>query len=169
MRKSAHRFLRGVNRVRYRIVMDRIHVVLAMLLVAQLYGCSQSPQAVPADGAIPVSAKIASPLRDVIQRLHDDGVTASNATDRRAAAYSTSVVRVDAAGRLQVVLQVAAVDTAVTAQLGQQGMQIEHVDTAGRLIQGWVFFEHLTTLAALPFVQYARPPSYAVRRSTPGS
>jgi hypothetical protein len=66
---------------------------------------------------------------------------------------------------LQVVLQVTAVDASVTAQLVQQQMQIEQVDTAAHVIQGWVFFEQLATLAMLPFVQYIRPPSYAVRRS----
>lgn len=149
--------------------MNRLRVVLVvLLLVVQLYGCSRTSPATPADSAVPMSTKIASSLRDVMQRLHNDGVTASNATERHAASYSTTVVRVDATGRLQVVLQVTAADTSATAQLGQHGMLVEHVDASRHLIQGWVFFERLTTIAALPFVQYIRPPSYAVRRSSFG-
>jgi hypothetical protein len=147
--------------------MDRVRVMLiVLLLIVQLDGCSQTPPATPASTAVPVSEKIASSLRDVIQRLHSDGVTASNVTARHAASYSTTVVRVDTAGRLQVMLRVTAVDPAVTAQLTQHHMQIEHVDTARHLMQGWIFFERLTTIAALPFVQHIGPPSYAVRRSS---
>jgi len=139
--------------------------VVLVLLVLYVNGCSQAPPAMSDAAAAPVSEKIAASLRHVIQRLHADGVTASNAMSRDAASYSNALVRVDTAARLQVVLQVTAVDVSVTAQLTQHQMQIEHVDTDRQLIQGWIFFERLATLATLPFVQYIRPPSYAVRRS----
>lgn len=150
-------------------VMARVHIVLiVLLLVVQLDGCLRTSPAAPTDNAASVSLKIAASLRDVMQRLHDDGVTASNVTLRQPASYSTALVRVDTHGRLQVVLQVTAADVAAMAQLTQHHMQIEHVDTARRLIQGWVFFERLVTIADLPFVQHIRPPSYAVRRSSAG-
>lgn len=167
MRRNARRSLRAVNRMQSRIVLARVRMVLiVLLLVGQLDGCGRTSPAAPTDSAAPVSSKIAASLRDVMQRLHDDGVTASNVTLRQPASYSTALVRVDTAGRLQVVLRVTSTNAAVVAQLMQHHMQIEQVDTARLLIQGWVFFERLVTLSGLPFVQYIRPPSYAVRRSS---
>lgn len=141
-------------------------VIVLLLLALHVAGCSPASPAMSADSAAPASTKIASSLRDVIQRLHTGGVTASNAMARHPASYSTMLVRVDTAGRLQVVLRVTAVDTVVTTQLVHQQMQIERVDTARHLIQGWIFFERLATIATLPFVRYISPPSYAARRSS---
>lgn len=140
-------------------------VVVLLLLALQVDGCSPALPARSTDSAAPASTKIAAPLRAVIQRLHTAGVTASNAMARHATSYSTALVRVDTAGRLQVVLRVTAVDTVVTTQLVQQQMQIEHLDPDRYLIQGWIFFERLVMIAKLPFVRYIRPPSYAARRS----
>lgn len=138
--------------------------LLLLLVALHVIGCSPTSPAM-SDAAAPEAAKIASSLRHVIQRLYADGITASNAATRQAASYSNALVRVDSDARLQVVLQVTALDASVTAQLVQHQMQIEHVDTGRHLIQGWVFFERLAPLATLPFVRYIRPPSYAVRRS----
>ncbi len=44
--------------------------------------------------------KIASLIRDVIQRMHDDGVTPANVATRAPTDYSNPLVRVDAEGRI---------------------------------------------------------------------
>jgi hypothetical protein len=62
------------------------------------------------------------------------------------------------------VLLVTAVEPGIEALLEQQHARIETVDARLRLIQAWIPFDRLEQIAALPFVQYIRPPSYAVRR-----
>ncbi len=44
--------------------------------------------------------------------------------------------------------------------------QVQHLQThAGQtIIQGWVPFDRVVTIAALPFVHHIRPPRYAMRR-----
>jgi hypothetical protein len=111
-----------------------------------------------------VAAKIATSIRSVVQRMRQDGLTAATATAHQAESYTTPLVRVDQTGSVQAVLLVTAVEPAVEVLLEQQYARIEAVDAGLRLIQAWIPFDRLEHIAALPFVQYIRPPSYAVRR-----
>jgi hypothetical protein len=114
--------------------------------------------------AVATSGKIASAIATVVQRMRADGLTATNATARHAEAYSTPVVRVDPKGRIQTYIAVTTVDGEVESVLEQYQARIEVADTRLRIIQAWVSFDYLETLAARPFVLYIRPPSYAIRR-----
>jgi hypothetical protein len=109
-------------------------------------------------------AKIAEALRSVVQRMQQDGITAATAATRQAETYTTSLVRVDHTGSLQVVILVTTVDPQAESSLAQHQVRIEISDAELRLIQAWVPFDRLEQIAALPFVRYIRPPSYAVRR-----
>ena len=62
------------------------------------------------------------------------------------------------------VILVTAVNAQVTAALVAQDVDIEHAEAAWPLIQAWIPFDRLSTIAALPFVRALRPPSYARRR-----
>ena len=86
----------------------------------------------------PVAGKIASSLQRVVQRMHQDGVTAANVATRHAETYSTPLVHVDTLGR--------------------------RADAQLHIVHAWVPFDRLETVAALPFVRSLRPPSYASRR-----
>jgi hypothetical protein len=158
----------------------RVHVLLCIVAV-MAGGMSQpSPQTPPATqhapaataGAMPipprsddpVAAKIATSIRSVVQRMRQDGLTAATATARQAESYTTPLVRVDQTGSVQTVLLVTAVEPGVEVLLEQQHARIEVVDAELRLIQAWIPFHRLEHIAALPFVRYIRPPSYAVRR-----
>jgi hypothetical protein len=99
-----------------------------------------------------------------MQRMQEDGMTATNVTARRAETYSTPLVRVDAQGRIHTVILVPAIDDHVLALLGEHGVRLEIVEATRHLIQAWIPFYRLVDVAALPFVQYLRPPSYAMRR-----
>lgn len=112
----------------------------------------------------PVASKIASPLHRVLQRMQQDGVTATNVTARHVERYSTSLVRVDAQGRVHTAILVTTFDTQVESVLATHQVAIERADTQMRLVQAWIPFDRFETVAALPFVRYLRPPSYASRR-----
>ena len=91
-------------------------------------------------------------------------MTAENVAARRAETYSTPLVRVDAQGYLHTVILVHAIDDHVLALLGEYGVRFEIVKAPRHMIQAWIPFDRLVDVAALPVVQYLRPPSYAMRR-----
>lgn len=109
-------------------------------------------------------SKIASLIRDVIQRMQDDGVTPTNVATRSVTGYSNPFVRVDAKGRIHTDIIVTRVTPEVMADL--RALQVHIVQTHARqtIIQGWVPFDRVVTVATLPFVHDIRPPRYAMRR-----
>ncbi len=153
--------------------MDRVRLWQgAWLLILLMMSCqvpvdsnrSPSPSAVPAKTSEQATLKIASLIRDVIQRMQDDGVTPSNVATRSATDYSNPFVRVDARGRIHTDIAVTQVTPQVMADL--RASQVQDIKThAGQTtIQGWVPFDRVVTVAALPFVHHIRPPRYARRR-----
>jgi hypothetical protein len=158
----------------------RVYVLLCMVVVMTCGMSQPAPQTSPATqhtpavttGAVPipprsndpVAAKIATSIRSVVQRMQHDGLTATNASARQAESYTTPLVRVDQTGSVQTLLLVTTVEPQVEVLLEQQHARIEVVDAEQRLVQAWIPFDRLEQIAALPFVQYIRPPSYTVRR-----
>jgi len=120
-------------------------------------------QTPPLSGS-PATSKIASSLQRVVQRMQQDGVTADNVTARHAETYSTPLVQVDAAGRVQTAILVTTFDAQVESALTAHQVTIERANAQAHLVQAWIPFDRLTTVAALPFVRYLRAPSYASRR-----
>jgi hypothetical protein len=110
------------------------------------------------------NTKIASLIRDVVQRMYDDGVTSANVATRSTTVYSNPFVRVDAEGRIHADITVTRVTPEVMTDL--RALQVQQLQThAGQtIIQGWVPFDRVATVAALPFVHHIRPPRYAMRR-----
>ena len=96
--------------------------------------------------------------------MQQDGVTADNVTARHAETYSTPLVQVDAAGRVQTAILVTTFDAQVESALTAHQVTIERANAQAHLVQAWIPFDRLTTVAALPFVRYLRAPSYASRR-----
>ena len=110
-----------------------------------------------------VMAKIAPPIRYVLRRMQDDGVTGQNVAARTTTSYSNRLVRVDAMGRIHTVIRVTGVDPQVVS--GLQAVQVEIDQTAGQdTIQGWIPFDRVEQVAALSFVRDLRPPRYAIHR-----
>ena len=112
----------------------------------------------------PVAGKIASSLHSVVQRMHQDGVTAANVANRHAETYSTPLVHVDTLGRVHTAILVTVFDTQVESVLTTHQVTIERADAQLHIVQAWVPFDRLETVAALPFVRSLRSPSYASRR-----
>jgi hypothetical protein len=110
-----------------------------------------------------VMAKIAPPIRHVLQRMQDDGVTGQNVAAHTTASYSNPLVRVDALGRIHTTIRVTSVDPQVVS--GLQAAQVDIDQTAGQdTIQGWIPFDRVEQVAALSFVRDLRPPRYAIHR-----
>ena len=83
---------------------------------------------------------------------------------RHAERYSTPLVHVDSGGRVHTAILVTIFDAQVESVLITQQVSIDRADVQARLVQAWIPFDRLATVAALPCVRYLRPPSYASRR-----
>ena len=112
----------------------------------------------------PVAGNIASSLQRVVQRMHQDGVTAANVAIRHAETYSTPLVHVDTLGRVHTAILITTFDTHVESVLTTHQVAIERADAQVHIVQAWVPFDRLETVATLSFVRSLRPPSYASRR-----
>jgi hypothetical protein len=110
------------------------------------------------------TSKMASLIRDVVQRMHDDGVTSANVATHATTAYSNPFVRVDAEGRIHTDIVVTQLTPEVMAALHALQVQPTQTHASQMIIQGWIPFDRIATVAALPFVQHIRPPRYAMRR-----
>jgi hypothetical protein len=143
-----------------------------LLLLVLVVSCSLSspPATTPTDSVSPFDAttpalmKIAAPLRQVRQRMQEDGLTAENVAAHNADTYTTPLVRVDAQGNIHAVLLVRAIDEHVLALLGEHRVRLDSMHEKLLLVQAWIPFDRLEDVAALPFVRYIRPPSYATLR-----
>ncbi len=133
--------------------------------VAQVHPTTMTDtiQTPPLSGS-PAASKIASSLQRVVQRMQQDGVTAANMTARHAERYSTPLVHVDSGGRVHTAILVTMFDAQVESVLTTYQVSIDRADAQTRLVQAWIPFDRLEIVAALPFVRYLRPPSYASRR-----
>jgi hypothetical protein len=143
-------------------------VVLCLTTSCQTSGPSEQPPSsvAKATNKVPASsvmAKIAPPIRHVVQRMQDDGVTGQNVAARTTTSYSNPLVRVDARGRIHTAIRVTHVDPQVVSDL--QAAQVELDQTAGQdTMQGWIPFDRVEQVAALAFVRDLRPPRYAIHR-----
>ena len=79
-------------------------------------------------------------------------------------ALSSRRIRFDAAGSVQVYILMPAITDENVQALTAAGAIVEIVDTAERRVQAHVPVARLSAIAALPFVTFVRPPTYAVHR-----
>jgi hypothetical protein len=96
--------------------------------------------------------------------MQEDGLTAENVAAHHAHTYTTPLVQVDAQGNMHAVLLVSAIDERVLSLLEEHRVRIDIIDEKLLLVQAWIPFDRLEDVAALPFVRYIRPPSYATLR-----
>jgi hypothetical protein len=135
---------------------------LAVLLCAAVL--AGGPLAVPALAA-PHSPKVSPVLARLIDAMEADGVTAEAARGRDLSGYSTPAVRVDAAGRVQVYVEVENAGEEALAALEMRGLRVESSLARHGLVQGWIAFDRVDALADDPNVRRVRPPSYARPRT----
>lgn len=107
--------------------------------------------------------KIGSPLRTLIGEFRSEGITSGNARAMNAGRrFSSTTLRVDDRGRVQVYVYVTDASDAALDTLRLYGLDIEIVNTDFGIAQGWLSVENLEPLAAEALVVRIRPPSYGV-------
>lgn len=75
---------------------------------------------------------------------------------------STQEVRLDEAGRLEVMIDMTEITGDTLKELQARGCSIEIYDPAQHLVQAWVPMERLREVAGLPFVEFLDLPNYGV-------
>lgn len=150
---------------------DRVVLIAVVLLLPGVVG--QEPRAVRAQTA--VAAKLTKVLADVASVVPQDNP--SSPPSATVAAIDTATLpksaqdalkgrslRLDAAGRVQVYVLVSNVTVPAIQQLTAAGVTIEILDAPHHRVQAAVPLSRLEAVTALPFVNFIRLPSYAIRR-----
>ncbi len=120
----------------------------------------------PGPAETEAARKIAPRLRGLIAAFRALGVTRDNAAAMNAARrFSSPTLRVDNAGRVHVYIYVTDTAELTLRVLRGHGLDIEIVNDAFGIVQGWIPVEDLEPLAAEGVVVKIRPPSYGTPRA----
>ena len=106
--------------------------------------------------------KVAQPIREAVAAIQAHKRSGDAPTDLRA--ISTDLVRVNSAGEIQVYVILTEFQVHFVAQIEVAGLRIELRLPEFRVIQGWVPFNAIDTIAGLDFVAEVKPPGYPVPR-----
>lgn len=110
--------------------------------------------------------KIAPRLRGLIAEFRALGISRDNAAAMDAARrFSSPTLQVDNAGRVHVYVHVTDTAEPTLRILRGHGLDVEIVNDAFGIVQGWIPVEHLEPLAAEGVVVKIRAPSYGTPRS----
>ncbi len=111
----------------------------------------------------PAQHKISPLLRRTCSALEEANATSTNAaTLRIAERFSSSLVKVDDAARVQVYLKVDFVDDDIQEILKSVGVEIEIVNEEWNLIQAWVPYDYIEIIADFEFILKVQPPDYPI-------
>ncbi len=119
-------------------------------------------QASAPDTAARDAAKIAAPIAEVVGKLR--AAAAADGKVRSAQLYSTPFVKVDPRGRIHVYLHLANLGDEERRDLAEAGVHVEVAIERLRIVQTWLPFDQIETVAHMPLVVRITPPSYATPR-----
>lgn len=150
----------------------RLAATIAALLLLSFCGLARDP----ASQAAPPVAKLATILADLAQAVSPAAAPAPAVRAPAAAGFSLESMpksvrdavhgrhlRINAGAEVQVYILMNAVTDENLRALRAQGATVEIADGPGGRVQARVPVTRLEAVAALPFVNFIRPPSYAVR------
>jgi hypothetical protein len=125
------------------------------LLLLPLGACQgQAPQ--PAGISVDIAARLDQHVQAVVRQLAAAGWPSGADVPAR---FSSPLVRVDAQGRVAVILTLSVTpDAAVRRRLGELGMEVTATAPDGRSIQGWLPAAQVEAMAAQAFVAWIAPP-----------
>jgi subtilisin family serine protease len=161
--------LEGATRRAERMTMWRMQGVVGIVVGGLLLAAPALGQELKAVGQIrssgPVtsdaSRKLGSQLRGLIAHFDAIGIVeGSAATVDAATRVSSSLLQVDATGRVQVYVSVTDVATLPLDILRRHFFEVELVNKDFAIVQGWIPVWRLEALAAEPFVRKVRPADY---------
>jgi len=116
------------------------------------------------------SKKIVQRLRGLIADFRALGITRETAGAMDPSArFSSSMLKVDGAGRVQVDVSVSDTTESTLAVLRRHGLDVEIVNADLGIVQGWLAVDALEGLAQEPVVTRIRPPSYARTKQSGGT
>ncbi len=140
-----------------------LFALLPRVLFAQDVPAELAERTQTAQAAVRTEAelKINSNVLQVMATMASQGYT--SATHAAADSFSTAWVQVDTRGRLRLALRVHEINAALLATLHALGFEIEattqtlNISRAHQLVTGWLPFDQIKTVAALPEIFHLRP------------
>jgi hypothetical protein len=150
----------------------RVTSIVVVLLLAGLVGRERLAVRAQSFGS-----KLTTVLADVTTVVHQDNPSAPPAPAAAPLDVTTlpksaqdaikgRAMRLDATGSVQVYVLVSDVSVGALQQLAGAGATIQVFDAPHRRVQAMIPLSRLQAVAALPFVNFIRLPSYAFRRKT---
>jgi hypothetical protein len=112
-----------------------------------------------------ISPKVTPVLARTLDRMRSAGMARDTMASRNPEQYSTSLVRVDQHGSVQVEIHLDRFDEAALRELQGAGATVELTNPEHRIVQGWVPFDRVAQVAEIANVRRVRPPDYAMPRS----
>jgi hypothetical protein len=108
--------------------------------------------------------KIGSKLLEVIHQLKADSETPNSPQGKNLEAYSTPFVKVSSTGDIRVYVHLRTFNDVSLETLKAHNLQIEISNAELRIVQGWIPYYSVESLAQLPVVEKIQAPSYDYRR-----
>ena len=137
----------------------RFNAILAISLICLLGPGGPSGLKVEMGASPNVSSRLLSALSELEAR-REKGSKAPQWTE------SVQGVRVDQAGRLEVMIQTTEITPEVLQEVEASGGAIEIYDAAQHLVQAWIPVDKIREVAALPFVKFLDLPNYGISNQT---
>jgi hypothetical protein len=112
----------------------------------------------------PISEKVSSSLRAMIEKMESLGITPENANEMRASSLSTPFVRVNDRGSIQTYVYVKTFGVDEKGLLEKRDTVIEIINEKLGIIQAWIPYNKIDEVAQFPFVKRITAPSYGTPR-----
>jgi hypothetical protein len=112
----------------------------------------------------PISEKVSSSLRAMIEKMESLGITTENANELKASSLSTPLVRVNDRGSIQTYVYVTTFGVDEKALLEERDMVIEIINEKLGIIQAWIPYNKIDEVAQFPFVKRITAPRYGTPR-----
>ena len=144
-----------------------LFIALILGLQAPVAGAQERLYRGDPDSPLARSKKINPNLRVMAQELGRRGITDSNARASRASSLSGGFARVDDSAALQAYLHLDSVETEKLAALQSRGVRIEISNAKLGIVQGWIPYQRMDSVAELPFVRRITVPSFGTARLAP--
>jgi hypothetical protein len=141
------------------LIMPSIFFRLYLIIVtALIFGCTNdnidSNQPVDTQAAL---TKIHGQVQKTIDKLASGGTSSQELSRNNA---GTGIVRVDSTGGIHCYVYLTEISDARIATVRANMKTVEIINEELKIVQGWIYYNDVVTLARLPFVKSITPPEY---------
>jgi len=110
-------------------------------------------------------SKIGPDIKKALDELNSLGITRENMSNKDISQISSSTLKINESGYIQVYVFVKQADQSIVNQLKKLGMKVETTNNSYKVVQGWLPFFKIEEISSLEFVIRITTPDYAFPRT----